>query len=90
MYRCEGCGGTFGSFATPGKCPLCGIVASVRCSGCGYTSDANTFISNNDRCPRCGARVMVPGRSGSSVDFEVILGVIAVAVALIILLARAC
>lgn len=62
MYKCERCGGVFAKFKTPGQCPLCGVWASVRCSGCGHTAHANVFIANGDQCPKCGARVPVPGK----------------------------
>ncbi len=61
MYSCQRCRGTFGQFRTPGQCPLCGVWASVRCSGCGHTAHANVFIANGDRCPKCGASVSIPG-----------------------------
>lgn len=80
MYRCERCGGVFGSFTTPGQCPLCGVWASVRCTGCGYTGHANEFVKNNDRCPKCGARVSVPGGS----DAEGVLGCAALVILVLI------
>jgi DNA-directed RNA polymerase subunit RPC12/RpoP len=64
MYKCERCGRTFEHFKTPGKCPLCGVWASVRCAACGHTDGANVFINNNNRCPKCG--VYVPGPAGST------------------------
>jgi DNA-directed RNA polymerase subunit RPC12/RpoP len=78
MYKCERCGGTFAQFKTPGQCPLCGVWASVRCSGCGYTAHANEFVKNSDRCPQCGAQVSVPGSSGSlgSSDSNAVIGCI--------------
>ena len=65
MFRCEKCGGTFAHFKTPGQCPLCGVWASVRCQRCRYTAHADQFINNNDACPKCGAKVSIPG-GGSS------------------------
>lgn len=67
MYRCvsgpgyAGCGGEFAHFKIPGKCPLCGVWASVQCTACSYTASAKVFVDNADKCPRCGARVCVPG-----------------------------
>jgi rubrerythrin len=66
MYLCERCHGTFASFTTPGQCPLCGTWAHVQCQGCRYTAHANEFINNNDRCPKCGSIVSVPGGSDSA------------------------
>ncbi|MBI1830569.1 MAG: hypothetical protein HYR84_03855 [Planctomycetes bacterium] len=64
MYRCDRCRGTFEHFHTAGQCPLCGLWASVRCTGCGHTASANVFISNGDTCPKCGASVASPGDGG--------------------------
>lgn len=66
MYKCERCGGSFAQFKTPGQCPLCGVWASVQCVACGFTAHANEFIRHSDQCPKCGARVAVPGRSADS------------------------
>ncbi len=66
MYRCETCGTIFAHFKTPGKCPHCGVWASVRCNTCRYTAPAQAFIDNGDRCPKCGAVVQVPGGQASN------------------------
>ena len=66
MYQCEKCGGTFEHFKAPGQCPLCKVWAIVRCQACNYTADAKEFINNNDSCPKCGAKVSVPGTKASS------------------------
>ncbi len=63
MYRCEKCGGTFAHFKTLGQCPLCGVWASVKCSGCGHIAQAKEFIDNGDKCTKCGAKVPMPGGS---------------------------
>ena len=60
-YFCPYCKGTFDHFKVPGQCPLCGRWAQVRCMACGYTADANVFVANRNRCPRCGKRVIIPG-----------------------------
>ena len=66
MYLCENCKGTFEHFKTPGMCPLCNVWASVRCEACKFTADANQFINNHDACPKCGAKVSIPGAGSSS------------------------
>ncbi len=52
-FFCEKCGA-----AVPGdaeKCPKCGrVFYSVRCPSCGFTGNADLFVSG---CPLCGYRI---------------------------------
>lgn len=57
MYYCEGCRGQFVQFERPNVCPLCGVRAGVQCLHCRFWGPAEQFISNQDRCPKCGASV---------------------------------
>ena len=65
MYICGNCHRNFARFKTAGQCPLCGVWAEVRCTGCGYVASAQVFINNSNRCPRCGKLVAVDA-AGSS------------------------
>lgn len=87
MYYCEGCRGNFARFKEPGRCPLCGMYASVKCSGCGYTASASVFIANDDTCPECGAHIGMPGASAAPVSLDprlVLAGLVALAAILFI------
>lgn len=57
MYRCTNCGGSFSYFEKPGQCPLCKVWAVVKCTSCGFTDSAITFIQNLNKCPKCGAAI---------------------------------
>lgn len=81
MYSCPSCHQTFEHFNTPGKCPHCGIYAGVRCGGCGYSASADTFISNNDRCPKCGAKVSIPGAAGGGCLVGLLVGLLPILLA---------
>ena len=61
MYRCGNCGGTFSFFTIPGKCPICGRWAKVKCSNCGFADEAEVFIQKGNRCPKCNKRVRIDG-----------------------------
>lgn len=85
MYKCGKCGGSFAEFETPGQCPLCGGYSTgVRCNSCQYTGHMNEFIKNRNRCPQCGARVDVPGRSGSKISIGWIVAIVIIAIAIAI------
>jgi hypothetical protein len=61
MFRCEDCGREFAHYETPGKCPLCGIWAKVRCEECGYFGAASFYVQKGNKCPRCGRKAQIPG-----------------------------
>jgi len=83
MFSCDRCAGDFGSFATPGKCPLCDQWVTIECTGCAHSAPAIRFISAGHKCPKCGRDAKVPGRNKTSI--LLLVGLVAVVVSFILL-----
>ena len=61
MYECHSCGRDFERYEVPGQCPVCGDWVKVTCNSCSYTAPAERFVRENGKCPKCTAKVSVPG-----------------------------
>lgn len=85
MHTCTECDREFSNFDTPGKCPVCGVWMKIRCGSCGRESSAKKCIDNRSKCPKCDARVKVPGRESKLIYLT---GMIAIAGFLLWLLMR--
>jgi uncharacterized protein (TIGR02145 family) len=82
MYKCSNCGRLMDYPME--KCPHCGILLSgVRCDKCNYTGSKNEFLSNGNRCPKCGNKVNVPSAGSPMIYLGVAVGLILAAVIII-------